>query len=173
MNRRFHRTSETEFPSVGPQRPTCRMANPKLMTDADPLRPAFTKRHERTRTRRKPTSPSAAIQTGGTTAQNAKFIQKFGCWEARVKQPHNIKGEGNGLHPDFWMHPIPEDIGSYKFLSLDNDNKVADWQKNPWMVQYVRVWRLDPRSPSVTAPGQGGALPSPSSPRSPPTRENR
>ena len=181
--------------------------------------------------------PSAAIQTGGTTAQNAKFIQKFGYWEARVKQPHNNKGEGNGLHPDFWMHPIPEDVGTnkwlpeinvgeqcnyygppraigfyfhdcgsshgftagttppidlsagwhiyglywrddgtgpygslqfyldglplaspftvstnstnmtsgiYIFLSLDNDNKGADWQNNPWMVHYVRAWRLDP-----------------------------
>lgn len=34
--------------------------------------------------------------------------------------------------------------GIYIFLSLDNDNKGADWQNNPWMVQYVRVWRLDP-----------------------------
>jgi hypothetical protein len=192
--------------------------------------------------------PSAAIQTGGTTPQNAKFIQKYGYWEARVKQPHNNHGEGNGLHPDFWMHPIPEDIGKYKwlpeinvgeqcnywgpstaigfgvhdcgsshmfnagttpptdlsadwhtyglywrddetgpygsmqcyldgkplekpytlsseatnmangiyvFLSLDNDNKGADWQNNPWMVQYVRVWQLGPSSSSSSSGSEG------------------
>lgn len=50
-------------------------------------------------------SPSAAITTGGTTAQNAKFIQKFGYWEARFKVPNN---SGANAHSDFWMHPIPE-----------------------------------------------------------------
>jgi Glycosyl hydrolases family 16 len=50
-------------------------------------------------------SPSAAIQTGGTTAQNAKFVQKFGYWEARFKVPNN---SGANAHSDFWMHPIPE-----------------------------------------------------------------
>jgi hypothetical protein len=57
-------------------------------------------------------SPSPAIQTGGTTAQNAKFIQKFGYWEARFKVPHSTNGEGRGMHSDFWMHPIPEGVGS-------------------------------------------------------------
>lgn len=38
---------------------------------------------------RSPGAPSAALQTGGTTAGNAKFIQKFGYWEARFKIPHN------------------------------------------------------------------------------------
>ena len=61
---------------------------------------------------RSPGAPSAALQTGGTTAQNAKFIQKFGYWEARFKVPHNTHGEGTGLHSDFWMHPIPEGIRS-------------------------------------------------------------
>lgn len=61
---------------------------------------------------RSPGAPSAALQTGGTTAKNAKFIQKFGYWEARFKVPHNIEGEGRGLHSDFWMHPIPEGTGS-------------------------------------------------------------
>jgi len=56
---------------------------------------------------RSPGAPSAALQTGGTTAKNAKFIQKFGYWEARFKVPHNTHGEGRGLHCDFWMHPIP------------------------------------------------------------------
>jgi hypothetical protein len=27
---------------------------------------------------------------------------------------------------------------------LDNDNKGADWKNNPFCVQYVRVWRLEP-----------------------------
>jgi hypothetical protein len=198
---------------------------------------------------RSPGAPSAALQTGGTTAQNAKFIQKFGYWEARFRLPHNIHGEGTGLHSDFWMHPVPEGIrsptewlpeinvgerptwdayldrannkiyfgihdyapggarhdgayggpygtspltdlsadwhtyglywrddgsgpygsmqfyldgkplekpytlcaastnmasGIYVFLLLDNDNKGADWNNNPFCVQYVRVWRLEP-----------------------------
>ncbi len=45
---------------------------------------------------RSPGAPSAALQTGGTTAQNARFIQKFGYWEARFKVPHNTHGEGTG-----------------------------------------------------------------------------
>ena len=61
---------------------------------------------------RSPGSPSAAMQTGGTTARNAKFIQKYGYWEARFKVPHNTHGEGTGIHSDFWMHPIPEGLGS-------------------------------------------------------------
>ncbi|MGA2498722.1 MAG: hypothetical protein ABSH20_13335 [Tepidisphaeraceae bacterium] len=44
---------------------------------------------------RSPGAPSAALQTGGTTAKNAKFIQKFGYWEARFKVPHNTHGEGS------------------------------------------------------------------------------
>ncbi len=214
---------------------------------------------------RSPGSPSAALQTGGTTAQNAKFIQKFGYWEARFKVPHNTQGEGAGLHSDFWMYPIPEGLGSptewlpeinvgerptwdanldkannkiyfgihdygdhgvrhdgayggpygtspltdlsadwhtyglfwrddgsgpygsmqfyldgspllspytlnasstnmasgiYIFLLLDNDNKGADWKNNPFCVQYVRVWRLDPRirsTSSVSSPSSGDA----------------
>ncbi len=208
-------------------------------------------------------APSAALQTGGMTAKRAKFMQKFGYWEARFKLPHNTHGEGKGLHTDFWMHPIPEGVGSptewlpeinvgerptwdanldkannkiffiihdygdngarkdnayggpygtspltdlsadwhtyglywrddgsgpygsmqfyldgkpldkpytlsskatnmangiYIFLSLDNDNKGADWTNNPWMIQYVRVWRLDPkpivgRGPQAAATG--------------------
>ncbi len=212
---------------------------------------------------RSPGAPSAALQTGGTTARNAKFIQKFGYWEARLKQPHNTHGEGTGLHSDFWMHPIPEGLGSptewlpeinvgerptwdanldrannqiyfgihdygpggvrhdnayggpsgtspltdlsadwhtyglywrddgsgtygsmqfyldgkplwapytlsssstnmangiYIFLLLDNDSKGADWQNNPFLVQYVRVWRLDPsnRSSSSGSNSSGG-----------------
>jgi len=206
---------------------------------------------------RSPGSPSAALQTGGTTAKNAKFIQKFGYWEARFKVPHNTHGEGTGLHSDFWMHPIPEGIrsptewlpeinvgerptwdanldkannkiyfgihdygdhgvrhdnayggnygttpltdlsadwhtyglywrddgsgpygsmqfyldgkplekpytlnasstnmasGIYIFLLLDNDNKGADWKNNPFCVQYVRVWRLDPKPIVVQGP---------------------
>jgi hypothetical protein len=61
---------------------------------------------------RSPGFPSAAIQTGGTTAQNAKFIQKFGYWEARFKVPHSTNGEGRGVHSDFWLHPIPEGVRS-------------------------------------------------------------
>jgi hypothetical protein len=207
---------------------------------------------------RSPGSPSAALQTGGTTARNAKFIQKFGYWEARFKLPHNTHGEGTGLHSDFWMHPIPEGVGSptewlpeinvgerptwdanldkannkiyfgihdyghdgarkdnayggpygtspltdlsadwhtyglywrddgsgpygsmqfyldgsplwspytlsssstnmangiYIFLLLDNDNQGAEWAENPFCVQYVRVWRLDPSSPSTSSVG--------------------
>lgn len=190
-------------------------------------------------------SPSAALQTGGTTAQNAKFIQKFGYFEARMKMPRSTNGEGRGIHPDFWMHPIPEGVkspiewlpeidvgerptwdakresannqmyfgihdyghdynnyygtspltdlsadwhmyglywrddssgpygsmqfyldgvplgspyilsssatdmasGIYIFLSLDNDQKGGS-SSNPFMIQYVRVWRLDPNSGS-------------------------
>lgn len=29
-------------------------------------------------------APSVALQTSGTTAQNAKLIQKFGFWEASI-----------------------------------------------------------------------------------------
>ena len=199
-------------------------------------------------------APSAALQTGGTTARNAKFIQKYGYWEARFKLRHNRHGEGTGLHSDFWMHPIPEGLGSptewlpeiddgerptwdanadkannkiffvihdyrlggarhdnayggpygtspltdlssdwhtyglywrddgsgpygsmqfyldgsplwspytlnasstnmasgiYIFLLLDNDNKGADWKNNPFCVQYVRVWRLEPSNRST------------------------
>ncbi|HET6387264.1 MAG TPA: hypothetical protein VFJ58_28065 [Armatimonadota bacterium] len=57
-------------------------------------------------------APSAALQTGGTTAKNAKYIQKFGYWEACIKQPSAANGEGKGIHSDFWMHPIPEDVKS-------------------------------------------------------------
>lgn len=194
---------------------------------------------------RSPGFPSAAIQTGGTTVQNSKFIQKFGYWEARFKEPHSTHGEGRGIHPDFWMHPIPEGIrspvewlpeidvgerptwnaklesannkmyfgihdygydyggyygtspltdlsvdwhtyalywrddgsgpygsmqlyldgsplrppytlrsrdtnmanGIYMFLSLDND-QTGGSSTNPFLVQYVRVWRLDPSSGS-------------------------
>jgi len=203
---------------------------------------------------RSPGAPSAALQTGGTTARNAKFIQKFGYWEARFKVPHNTHGEGTGLHSDFWMHPIPEGLrsptewlpeinvgerptwdagldkannkiyfgihdygahgvrhdgayggphgtspltdlsadwhtyglywrddgsgpygsmqfyldgsplwppytlnasstnmasGIYIFLLLDNDDKGADWKNNPFCVQYVRVWRLEPSNRST------------------------
>jgi Glycosyl hydrolases family 16 len=192
---------------------------------------------------RSPGFPSAAIQTGGTTAQNAKFIQKFGYWEARLKVPHSTDGEGRGIHSDFWLHPIPEGVrspvewlpeidvgerpvwdaklesannkmyfgihdyghdygghygtspltdlsadwhtyglywrddgsgpygsmqfyldgsplgspytlrsgdtnmasGIYMFLSLDND-KNGGSSTNPFLVQHVRVWRLDPNS---------------------------
>ena len=65
---------------------------------------------------RSPGFPSAAMQTGGTTVQNSKFIQKFGYWESRFKVPHSTNGEGRGMHSDFWMHPIPEDIGTNKWL---------------------------------------------------------
>ncbi|MGO9114835.1 MAG: family 16 glycosylhydrolase [Thermoguttaceae bacterium] len=196
---------------------------------------------------RSPGSPSAAMQTGGTTVQNSKFIQKFGYWEARFKVPHSTNGEGRGIHSDFWMHPIPEGVrspaewlpeinvgerptwdaklesannkmyfgihdyghdyggtygtspltdlsadwhiyglywrddgsgpygsmqfyldgspllspyalsskatnmanGIYMFLSLDND-KTGGSSANPFMVQYVRVWRLDPLAAAAT-----------------------
>jgi Glycosyl hydrolases family 16 len=192
---------------------------------------------------RSPGYPSAAIQTGGTTIQNAKFIQKFGYWEARIKMPRSTNGDGKGIHPDFWMHPIPEGVtdprewlpeidvgerptwdanlekannlmffgihdygqeyggyfgtspltdlsadwheyglywrddgsgpygsiqfyldgvplgspyilssrdtnmanGIYMFLSLDND-QIGGNSTNPYLVQYVRVWRLTPSS---------------------------
>jgi hypothetical protein len=68
---------------------------------------------------RSPGAPSAALQTGGTTAQNAKFIQKFGYWEARCKVPHNTHGEGSGFHSDFWMHPIPEGLSINLLSHLD------------------------------------------------------
>ncbi len=55
-------------------------------------------------------NPSAALQTGGTTVHNCKFVQKYGYWEASFKVPHSLKGEGRGLHSDFWMHPIPEGV---------------------------------------------------------------
>ena len=61
---------------------------------------------------RTPGSPSAALQTGGTTVQNCKFIQKFGYWEASIKIPSSANGEGKGIHSDIWMHPIPEGVGS-------------------------------------------------------------
>jgi hypothetical protein len=195
-----------------------------------------------------PGFPSAAMQTGGTTVENAKFIQKFGYWEARFKEPHSTHGEGRGIHPDFWMHPIPEGVGSpsewlpeidvgerpvwdaklerannklyfgihdygydyngyygtspltdlaadwhtyglywrddgsgpygsmqfyldgsplgspytlrsgdtnmangiYMFLSVDND-QTGGSPTNPFLVQYVRVWRLDPSSRSTSS----------------------
>jgi hypothetical protein len=76
-------------------------------------------------------SPSAALQTGGTTARNAKFIQKFGYWEARFKLPHNTHGEGTGLHSDFWMHPIPEGVGSpAEWLPEINVGERATWDAN-------------------------------------------
>ena len=198
---------------------------------------------------RSPGSPSAAMQTGGTTAKSAKFIQKFGYWESRFKVPHSAKGKGRGVHSDFWMHPIPEGVASppewlpeidvgerptwdahaetannkmyfgihdyghdygglygtspltdlsadwhtyglywrddgsgpygsmqfyldgkplekpytlsakatnmasgiYMFLSLDNDRNGGS-SSNPFLVQYVRVWRLDPGSRSSAEP---------------------
>ena len=76
-------------------------------------------------------APSAALQTGGTTAQNAKFIQKFGYWEARFKVPHNTHGEGTGLHSDFWMHPIPEGVGSpTEWLPEINVGERPTWDAN-------------------------------------------
>jgi hypothetical protein len=61
---------------------------------------------------RSPGAPSAVLQTVGKTAKGAKFIQKFGYWEACIKQPHNTHGESTGMHSDFWMHPIPEGVKS-------------------------------------------------------------
>jgi hypothetical protein len=199
-------------------------------------------------------SPSAAMQTGGKTAKSAKFIQKFGYWEARFKVPHSDQGEGRGIHSDFWMHPLPEGIGSpsewlpeinvgerptwdakaetantklyfgihdygheygglygttpptdlskdwhtyglywrddlsgsygsmqfyvdgkplekpytlsakstnmasgiYMFLSLDND-RTGGSAVNPFLVQYVRVWRLDATNRSSSSRGGTGA----------------
>lgn len=195
-------------------------------------------------------APSAAMQTGGTTAKNAKFIQKFGYWEACIKQPRSANGEGRGIHSDFWMHPIPEGVtsptewlpeidvgerptwdpklesannqlyfgihdyghdyggpygtapltelsadwhtyglywrddgsgpygsmqfyldgkplatpytlsakatnmasGIYMFLSLDNDRKGGS-SDNPYLIRYVRVWRLDPSRRSISPSG--------------------
>jgi Glycosyl hydrolases family 16 len=79
---------------------------------------------------RSPGYPSAAIQTGGTTPQNAKFIQKFGYWEARMKEPSSTNGEGRGMHSDFWMHPIPENIGSYVWLPEINVGERPTWDSN-------------------------------------------
>jgi beta-glucanase (GH16 family) len=76
-------------------------------------------------------SPSAAITTSGTTARNAKFIQKFGYWEARMKVPHNTHGEGRGIHSDFWMHPIPEGVKSpTEWLPEINVGERATWDSN-------------------------------------------
>ena len=76
-------------------------------------------------------APSAALQTGGTTAAGAKFIQKFGYWEARFKVPHNTHGEGAGLHSDFWMHPIPEGVGSpTEWLPEINVGERPTWDGN-------------------------------------------
>ena len=49
-------------------------------------------------------SPDAAIQTGGPTANAAKFIQTYGFWEASIRKSTTT----GGPHFDFWMHPIPE-----------------------------------------------------------------
>jgi hypothetical protein len=49
-------------------------------------------------------SPDAAIQTGGPTANAAKFIQMYGYWKASVRKSTTV----GGPHFDFWMHPIPE-----------------------------------------------------------------
>jgi hypothetical protein len=49
-------------------------------------------------------SPDAAIQTGGPTANAAKFIQTYGFWEASVRKSTTT----GGPHFDFWMHAIPE-----------------------------------------------------------------
>jgi hypothetical protein len=39
-----------------------------------------------------------------------KFSQRFGYWEWRMKLPHDVKGEGNGLHPTIWLWPIGLDF---------------------------------------------------------------
>jgi hypothetical protein len=51
-------------------------------------------------------SPSAAIQTGGTTPASAKFVQEFGYFEARFEEP-NMSDGGGSAHSDFWMHSVP------------------------------------------------------------------
>ena len=48
--------------------------------------------------------PDAAIQTGGLSANSAKFIQTYGYWEASVMKSPTL----GGPHFDFWMHPVPE-----------------------------------------------------------------
>src|SRR5271170_5859481 len=39
-----------------------------------------------------------------------KFSQRFGYWEWKMKLPHNVNGEGNGLHPTIWLWPIGLDF---------------------------------------------------------------
>jgi hypothetical protein len=54
--------------------------------------------------------PWSAIQTSGASENMAKHIQKFGYWEASIKQPETSYG-----HSDFWMHPEPENAWCPEF----------------------------------------------------------
>ncbi|HWR26687.1 MAG TPA: chitobiase/beta-hexosaminidase C-terminal domain-containing protein [candidate division Zixibacteria bacterium] len=59
-------------------------------------------------------SNRAMMHTGGLTSSTAKFSQKLGYFEARVRMPHNNNGEGNGLWPSFWALPIGKTDNSQK-----------------------------------------------------------
>jgi Glycosyl hydrolases family 16 len=48
----------------------------------------------------------AAMNTGGLTAATAKFSQRYGYFEWRLKLPHDQDGEGDGLWPGAWALPI-------------------------------------------------------------------
>jgi Glycosyl hydrolases family 16 len=48
----------------------------------------------------------AAMNTGGLTAEIAKFSQRYGYFEWRLKLPHDDQGEGDGLWPAAWALPV-------------------------------------------------------------------
>jgi hypothetical protein len=48
----------------------------------------------------------AAMNTGGRTAGDAKFSQRFGYFEWRAKLPTDVSGEGDGLWSAGWLLPI-------------------------------------------------------------------
>jgi Carbohydrate binding module (family 6)/Glycosyl hydrolases family 16 len=53
-------------------------------------------------------APSAAIQTGGGSAGDTLFSQKYGYWEASFEVPSASDGDGGvANHSDFWMHAAP------------------------------------------------------------------
>ncbi len=64
------------------------------------------------------------------------FAEKFGkmmwilaAWRLRLEKPYTLSSKATNMAN-----------GVYMFLSLDNDNKGADWKSNPWMVQFPAVW---------------------------------
>jgi Glycosyl hydrolases family 16 len=52
------------------------------------------------------TNHRAQMNTGGLTADSAKFSQRYGYFEWRIKLPHDNSGEGDGFWPAVLAFPI-------------------------------------------------------------------
>jgi beta-glucanase (GH16 family) len=70
------------------------------------------------------TNQRAAMNTGGLNAAAAKFSQRYGYFEWRLKLPHDHDGEGDGLWPGVWALPIGKESFAFKGQCHEGNEEV-------------------------------------------------